>query len=174
MFTRTKILQLFEQLNAELAQRKVHGELYVVGGAVMCLVFETRPATHDIDALFAPTAQLRAAAAKVAKSADVDPAWLNDAVKGYVSERGDFSQYLELSNLTIFSATAEYLLAMKCLALRIGEEFHDLDDVRYLLRYLNLTTPAQALEIIGRYYPLDRFPQKTRYALEELLPGNFA
>jgi len=58
---------------------------------------------------------------------------------------------------------------MKCLAMRIGEEFHDLEDVRYLLRNLNVNTYQQACEIIGRYYPIDRFPPKTHYVLEELL-----
>jgi hypothetical protein len=58
---------------------------------------------------------------------------------------------------------------MKCLSARIGEEFHDIADIRYLLRYLNLTEFGQAREIIGRYYPLERFPQKTLYLLEELL-----
>lgn len=66
-------------------------------------------------------------------------------------------------------AQPQYLLAMKCLAMRIGAEFHDEEDVRYLLRYLNLDSYADAIEVITRFYPLDRFPQKTLYALEELL-----
>jgi hypothetical protein len=32
-----------------------------------------------------------------------------------------------------------------------------------------LRSYEQALEVIARYYPLERFPQKTLYALEELL-----
>ena len=67
------------------------------------------------------------------------PDWLNDAVKGYLSDRGDFHPYLESSNLRVLTAAPEYLLAMKCMAMRLGEEFHDEDDVRFLLRYLNLT-----------------------------------
>jgi hypothetical protein len=67
-------------------------------------------------------------------------------------------------------AQPEYLLAMKCLAMRIGAEFHDEDDVRYLLRHLDIRTYEQAVTAITRYYPLDRFPQKTLYALAELLP----
>jgi hypothetical protein len=66
-------------------------------------------------------------------------------------------------------AQPEYLLAMKCLALRIGPEFHDEDDIRYLLRHLDITSYEQAVATITRFYPLERFPQKTLYALEELL-----
>jgi len=68
----------------------------------------------------------------------------------------------------VFAARAEYLLAMKCLAMRIGEEFHDMDDIRYLIRFLNLETYQKAVEIVTQYYPLERFPQKTLYALEEI------
>lgn len=68
-------------------------------------------------------------------------------------------------------AHPDYLLAMKCLAMRIGEEFHDLADVRFLLRFLNVETVAEAREIIGRFYPIEQFPQKTLYALEEMLGG---
>ena len=66
-------------------------------------------------------------------------------------------------------AEPRYLLAMKCLAMRIRAEFHDEDDVRFLLRLLELRSYDDAVEIITKYYPLDRFPQKALYALEELL-----
>ena len=66
-------------------------------------------------------------------------------------------------------AQPEYLLAMKCLAFRIGAAFHDEDDIRYLLRLLDISKLGRAKEIITRYYPLERFPQKTLYALDELL-----
>ena len=68
-------------------------------------------------------------------------------------------------------ATPAYLLAMKCLAFRIGAEFHDEDDIRYLLRHLDIRSYEQAGSVINQYYPLERFPQKTLYALAELLPG---
>lgn len=76
---------------------------------------------------------------------------------------------LELSNLRVFACQPDYLLAMKCSALRIGEEFHDLDDIRYLIHYLNLTSYQEVLDVITQYYPLKQFPQKALYTLEELL-----
>lgn len=59
---------------------------------------------------------------------------------------------------------------MKCLSYRIGAEFHNEDDIRFLLRLLELRTYNEAIEVIKKYYPLERFPQKTLYALAELLP----
>lgn len=66
-------------------------------------------------------------------------------------------------------AQPEYLLAMKCLAMRIGAEFHDEADVRYLLRHLDIDSYERAVAVIARYYPVERFPQKTLSALEEIL-----
>ena len=54
--------------------------------------------------------------------------------------------------------------------MRLGPEFHDEDDVRYLLRHLDVRSVEQALEIVTRYVEPDRIPAKTRFALEELLP----
>jgi hypothetical protein len=165
------IRRLLELLDEELATAGVEGELYLVGGAVMCLAFDARPATRDVDALFRPTREIREAAARVADRAGVPRGWLNDAVKGFLDERGDFDPFLELPNLRVFIARPEYLLAMKCASMRLAEEFRDVDDVRYLLRYLNITSIDEALAIVTRYVDEDRLMPKTRLALEELLSG---
>ncbi len=159
---------LLARLNEKLQRDNVRGEIFLVGGAVMCLVFSARASTKDIDAFFEPASHIRAAALEIAREEGIPKHWLNDAVKGFLSEKGRFDRYMELSHLKVFNAQPEYLFAMKCMAMRIGEEFHDLDDVRYLLRFLGLSTYEQALDVIARYYPLERVPQKTLYALEEL------
>jgi hypothetical protein len=168
--TQADLRRLFELLNKELRRSGTQGELFLVGGAVMCLAYATRPSTQDVDALFRPPTQVREAAARVAIQAKMKADWLNDAVKGFMSPRGDFAAFLELDHLRIMMARPEYLLAMKCLAMRIGAEFHDEDDIRYLLRLLEVRNYEKAVAIITNYYPLERFPQKTLYALAELLP----
>ena len=168
--TTADITKLLHLLNDELAQADVDGEVYLVGGAVMCLVFGARAATQDVDALFRPAALVREASARVAMRASVASNWLNDAVKAYLRPRGEYVPHLELPNLRVFTARPEYLLAMKCAAMRLGEEFHDVDDVRYLLRYLNITTAEEALAVVTRYFDEAQLPLKTRLALEELLP----
>ena len=168
--TRADMRRLFELLDAELAAEGAEGEVYLVGGAVMCLALDARPSTRDLDAFFRPAAVIRRAAARVAARAGVRDDWLNDAVKGFLSPRGEFDPYLELLHLRVFVARSEYLLAMKCASMRLGEEFHDLDDVRYLLRYLNVSNVEEALTIVTRYFSESQLPPKSRLALEELLP----
>jgi hypothetical protein len=168
--TQADLRRLFELLNQELSRSGTQGELFIAGGAVMCLAYASRPSTQDVDAVFRPPTQMREAAARVATRAGVKADWLNDAVKGFISSQGDFAPFLELDHLRIMVAQPEYLLSMKCLAMRIGAEFHDEEDVRFLLRLLEIRTYEKAVAVIAKYYPLERFPQKTLYALAELLP----
>ncbi len=169
--TQADIRRLFALLNEELRKSATQGELFLVGGAVMCLAYAARPATQDVDAVFQPTSVVREAAARVAASARMRQDWLNDGVKGFMSAQGDFASFLELDHLRVMIAQPSYLLAMKCLAMRIGAEFHDEDDVRYLLRHLDIRDYDSAVAVIGKYYPIERFPQKSLYALGELLPN---
>ena len=168
--SREDIRRLLSLLDEELATTDTHAELYLVGGAVMCLALGARAATRDVDALFRPSARVREAAARVALRADVPAGWLNDAVKGWLGTRGRFEPWLEWPHLAVFVAHPAYLLAMKCMAMRLGAEFQDLDDVRYLLRHLNLRQASEALAVVAQYFDEDTIPLKTRLALEGLLP----
>lgn len=167
--TTPEILRLFDLLNEKLAQKKIVGEIYLVGGAVMCLAHDARPATKDVDGYFVPKEIVRRAAEEISEEEDLPRNWLNDAVKGYLSERGTFDPFRELSNLKVFVASPKYLLALKCLAMRLGAEFTDEADIRFLLRYLNIEDYENAKKILAEFYPLERYQQKTLYALEEIL-----
>ena len=169
MLTAARIRELFALLDQALERDDVVGEVYLVGGAVMTLAFAARPTANAVDAVFIAKEGVRRAARRVARDADIDPNWLNDAVKGFLSTRGEFTPWLDLTHLKIFTPVPEYLLAMKCMAFRLGPEFHDEADVRYLLRYLNIERARDALAIVERYFPADQIPPKTRFALAEIL-----
>ncbi len=164
------ILRLLHALNEELRAAEVKGHVQLAGGAVMCLAFNARASTRDVDALFRPSVEVLDAALRVASKQKVPDTWLNDAVKGYVSDRGSFEPFLELSNLKVFCASAEYMLAMKCLAMRIGEGYHDEDDIRYLVRNLGIQRYEEAKKILENYYSLEDFPKTALLALQELVP----
>jgi hypothetical protein len=135
---RSGILELFGLLAEELHAMGSIGELYLVGGAVICVVLDARPSTRDIDAVFRRTRELREAAARVAARRGIRADWLKHAVEGFLCPRGDFEPFLELPDLRVFVATAPYRLASNCASMRIGEGFHDEADVRFLLRALNI------------------------------------
>lgn len=139
----------------------------------MVLAFDARAATKDVDAVFEPAAVIREAAAQVEREHDLPPEWLNDGAKGFLSAKheaveGDLPQF---PGLRVTAPTAEYMLAMKCMASRIatsGVDPSDVADLRFLIRHLGLRDPAEALELVARYYPADRIPSRAAYLLEEL------
>ncbi len=167
MLNAKKIVSLFEALNEELRAKDVIGEVGICGGAVMCLVFNARKATKDIDGIFKPTKEIRQACVSVAHRCGVEPHWLNDAAKAYFHIDPPRKNILNLSNLRVWAPTADYMLAMKCLSARFDS--HDKDDVQFLIRYLQLDHPDKVFEIVSKYYPRKMIPAKTRFLVEELL-----
>jgi len=113
-----------EKVNAWLAARETKGELCVYDGACLCLAFAARSSTKDVDAVFEPAAIVRKAAFEVAAEMGWSWNWLNDDVKGFLSIRDregiELLESFELSHLKVYAANPEYLLAMKCLAARLG------------------------------------------------------
>jgi hypothetical protein len=165
---RDEIEMLLRQLSERLVQRGLVGEVALYGGAAMVLAHWARLATKDVDAVFAPKQEIYEAAAELAADRGVATDWLNDAVKGFLSERNETSLLLDLPGLRVFVAAPEYLLAMKCMSMRLGKGDTDLEDVRFLLKNLGLHEAKDVLDLVSRYYPENRIQPKTRFAIEEI------
>jgi hypothetical protein len=167
MLTRQRIIELFERLNTLLCARGEIGEVGIVGGAVMCLVYNARAATKDVDGIFEPATIIRDLAKQVAESELLPPDWLNDSAKGFIMPGFAQQEVLALSNLRVWAPEPRYMLAMKCISARWDSS--DRDDVQFLLRLLGLRAPKEVFTIIESYYPNNRIPPKTQFLLEELL-----
>ena len=167
MLTTDQMMECFADLNEELRQQGQKGEVGIVGGAVMCLVFNARKATRDVDAIFEPSQVIRVAAAKIAKRRKLPVDWLNDAAKGYIS--GDFKRVPigSFSNLILWAPEARYMLAMKCMSARWDTS--DRDDVIFLLKHLKIVEPKVVFATIQDYYPKAQIPPKTQFFIEEIL-----
>lgn len=166
MLSRSKILELFEKLNSALAERGELGEIGLVGGAVMCVVYCTREATKDVDAVFEPASVIRELAAQIGRAEGLPPDWLNDAAKGFIQPSFRQQEVVTLSHLRVWAPEPLYMLAMKCLSARWDTS--DRDDVIFLIGHLKVSKPAQVFELIGAYYPKKQIPAKTQFFIEEV------
>lgn len=170
---REAILAGLQALSDALGQYGTTGELCIFGGTVMVLAFTARVSTKDVDAIFQPTPLIRELARHVAEEQALSLDWLNDGVKGFISSRhettaGNLPQF---PNLRLTMPVPEYLLAMKCMAARLGGtsgEQSDVSDIIFLVRHLRLKTAAEVRDLVALYYPQNRIPVKTQYLVEGL------
>jgi len=152
-------------IHAKLENIEVKGEICIYGGTVMCLVFDARPGTKDIDAVFEPPAIIRKIAYQIAEENNLDENWLNDAVKGFVVDHPR-QVLLDYPFLKVFYPDPEYLLAMKALSSRFDSA--DKNDIIYLINRLNIRNTGEVLDILEKYYPRGRIKPVTQFFIEEI------
>ena len=163
--TAEEITKYLTELNDELRHMDIKGEVSLYGGAVMCLAFKARPATKDVDAIFEPIKEIRNAAHRIADRYELNIDWLNLAVKMFVVEHKR-QVLLDLSHLKIFVPEGDYMLAMKILSLR--PDTSDVDDVKFLIDRLGISSAKEAVDIVANYYPQKEIKPETIFRLEEL------
>jgi hypothetical protein len=165
-FSRAEILKALQALDDELSSRGVRGQIFIVGGAAMALAYSTRRVTKDIDEVFEPKSSIYEAAAKVAEGLGLPEDWLNDAAKGFMPGENQYARPLpDIEGIEITTASPQYLLTMKLMAMRFGE---DDEDIELLLRECDLHSADEALKLVERMYPEREPPPKTRFFLEEV------
>lgn len=160
--------RLLHALDAELAARGTTADVYLVGGAAIALSFDATRTTRDLDAVFAPTTQVREAVEAVAVATGLSADWLNDAVKGFVPPGTDAHQRVvfESPHLRVCVAGAEHMLAMKVAAARVEQ---DRGDLALLIDVLGLSSADEAIAVaracLGPGYPI---PPRAMYLLKEI------
>ncbi len=165
LLDRETIAEAFTRLNRVLELRGERADLFLVGGAVMCLVHKARLATKDVDAWFTDPQAVRAAARVVAEELGLEENWLNDAAKAFVPANAGYEKWKQMTHLTISTVDAPTLLAMKCAAARSEA---DAADIRFLAKILGLRSSAAVLDVVLAYFPPERLPVRVRLLIEEM------
>ncbi len=169
--SKEQIRAVLQLLNDELQLMNVKGELCLYGGAVMCLVYDARPNTKDVDAIFQPAQQMRVAAKRVAEANHLKEDWLNDAVKGFVVPHSQ-KALLNLPHLKVYIPEPDYLLAMKTLAARVDAT--DKQDIQFLIQMMRIQAAEEVFSILEHYYPRKQIKPATKYFIEELFEDDAA
>lgn len=165
LLDRAAIEDAFRRLGDRLARRGVVADLYVFGGAAMALAYDARRSTRDIDAVFQPHGVVLDEARAVADELGLPQWWLNEQASAYVAPGGDTNapRVFDHPGLRVSAASPEHLLAMKVLAARR----RDADDIRFLVKHLNLTTADDVLALCTEVFPDEEVPARARLVLED-------
>lgn len=167
--------KLFEELGEELARTGERIEIALYGGAAIVLSFGFRESTMDADfvRISGNPLSLDRCAKRLAVRYGLASDWLNDSVSIFTSDTpdlkllGDFPRKGR-AGLRIFTASAQYLFAMKCLAMRDMMTTSDAHDVWDLADLCGVKTVEGALEMFERFYPLHSLPRRNRLLLEDV------
>jgi hypothetical protein len=162
MLTKDDIERYLEQLADGLKREGLTGEIILCGGAVMALAYDARPTTKDIDALFAPAAQLRRIAADIARREGLNDDWLNDGAKAFLdTSRMSCITVRQFDNLTVKMPDAAGMLALKLTSAR--EDSKDMDDAIVLMKALTIQNEEQLLAILEKNIHPSRLTPLSRY-----------
>lgn len=165
---RSQALRILELLDTKLADQQTEVEFYFLGGAVIYQAFAAEPGTAQASAMFRSAEVVRQGASEVAEEEGLPEAWMHRTVRAALADGAGQGGYVELGHLRAFAALPEYVLAMKCAAKRLGEDFRETEDVRYVLRSMNVSSADEALSIVSRYFTERQLAPDTRARLEAL------
>jgi len=159
------IRRAFDALSAELGNGGERGEVVVIGGAALVLLFGARETTKDVDAYFlSPKAStMRTAIARAANRLDLPEDWMNDAAKGFFVGVTSGDVLYESEFLVARAASTVQLFAMKLSAWR---DAIDRDDARLLLSKLP-GSKEDVWQLLKPFVPAPHL-DKASYAFQDL------
>lgn len=171
--TRAQVVCALTRLGDLCTAAAIKVKIALYRGTVMMLAYDCQTATKDVDAIFHPVGVIEPLIRQVAVELKLPEDWMNSGVKTFVGAREareEFSE-LEIPGLLLTRPSAEYLLAMKCLAARLPTLFRagDVDDIKFLLRKLRLRSITEVDAIVGDYYGDRRLENGKRWLLEKLI-----
>lgn len=157
LMDKEKLLDIFDYLNKRLKENQLHLEITIYGGSIMTMVYDSRPATKDIDCVFSETnIKLLDNILEITRfTFNLSDNWINEEIKEPLKSllKEDKEVYKVYSNLKLLKPKAEQLLSMKVLASR-PEPAKDFVDAYILCKDLNITTKKELLDIVSNYIPL--------------------
>lgn len=156
--SRNRIVQALRRLGERALEQKVTLEISLYGGAVFTLVYGSRDATKDVDALVRQSEIGKMLAAKVADELGLPADWLNDDVKQFLAEKEAKRRTSETEfgeGVRIVVPTAAYLLAMKLRACcpPLPGYAGDYGDIRFLVHKMEIKSVEEAEAIHDKFFP---------------------
>lgn len=150
------LLEIFNYLNQRLKENQLQLEITVYGGSIMTMVYDSRPATKDVDCVFNNVNMnlFKNILDTVKFTFNLSDDWINEEIKEPLKHliKEEKEIYKNYSNLKILKPKAEQLLAMKVLAAR-AEPSKDFVDAFLLCKELRITSKEDLMRIVLKYIP---------------------
>ena len=150
LMKKNSILEYLRELNSGLADIGKHGEMFMIGGAVLTLVYNVRDATRDVDCRFKPRKEILDIAATIAKKHNLNNDWISDDIEPFITPQMTFSEFMRFSNLIVHSIDDEPMLALKLSSARPAPS-RDLSDSVYFMKRLKIESVDEAMDIVEKY-----------------------
>jgi predicted nucleotidyltransferase len=172
--SRARITQALRRLGELAREKGTRLEVSLYGGAVFTLVYGSREATKDVDAVVRQSETAGILAARVARELALPEDWLNDHVKQFLAEKeskrelpqSDFGEGLRVS-----VPTAGYLLAMKLRACRppLPGYSGDYGDIRFLVGKMQIRSVEAAEAIHDKFFPHDLLSEAAKEVIKSAI-----
>ena len=158
--TRARITQALRRLGELAHEQQVTLEVSLYGGAVFTLVYGSRDATKDVDAVVRQSEIAPKLSLRVAQELGLPEDWLNDQVKQFLAEKEQKRRLHDVDfgpGLRVSVPTAAYLLAMKLRACRPPLPGYpgDYGDIRFLVQKMGIASVEAAEAIHEKFFPHD-------------------
>lgn len=185
-FTQEQLTEALKELGAIVRDAGKVIDIAIYGGSCLMLASNFRVATADVDAVaLADQGFIDSAARIVSERHGWAADWLNDGVRTYLSPRAESPEHHELfrgypdeakPGVRVFVPTAEYLLAMKLMAMRIDSASgqKDLADILNLLDVLGVESKDDIIAFAAAFYPEARISARLRLAVDQLWSAHLA
>ena len=172
--TKARITRALRRLG-ELAEREALVlEVSLYGGAVFTLVYGSRDATKDVDAVVLPSEPAQRLVKTVAAEQGLPDDWLNFHVQQFLSPKEEKRRLTEETfgpGLRISVPTAAYLLALKLRACRPPLPGYPGDeaDIRFLLGKIRPRSLAAVETAFGKFFPGDALSERAELVVSQTL-----
>jgi len=181
MLTITDLHDAFTELGTRARREDKVIDLAIYGGSALMLASNFRVATQDVDAVAEGGQEMIARLAEeIARTRNWPSDWLNDGVRTYLSPNvhGLLEHHALLRaypseqepGLRVFVPSAEYMLAMKLMAMRIDPtgDKSDVADILNLIAVVGFTTSEEVIDFAASFYPEAKISARLRLGIHEL------
>lgn len=176
-FNRETMRQVFQRMGEVFHEKGLTIEIAVYGGSALALNYDWRENTRDIDYSPVNTADdiVGQVAADVMRELDLPFDGLRPDVTIFISDNPQLSVNAEFppateegTGLRVFTATPEYILAMKCKAMRSSLETDDIRDIWHLIGECGFNNEEEVFAVVEQFYPDDELPKRNKLIIGDI------